>query len=257
MAIIGLTHPVTAQTSDQKSNLITISVQNVPMKEVFAMIEQQCDYSFIYRNDILDASHLVSLNVTKQTIENTLKILFAGTQNTWEISGHQIVIGKASATENGNKGKNTKLSRVTGTIRAANGELLIGATVWSKTRPTVGTASDINGKYLLDVYPDEVLEFSYVGYKSQDVPVSGRGIIDVELQPNDAILDAVEVVGYGVQKKSVSSDRSRPSKPGTSKPPLPTSPKVSSAASRVWYRYSVQASRDSTTPRYTYAVYRP
>lgn len=201
MAIIGLTHPVTAQTSDQKSNLITISVQNVPMKEVFAMIEQQCDYSFIYRNDILDASHLVSLNVTKQTIENTLKILFAGTQNTWEISGHQIVIGKASATENGNKGKNTKLSRVTGTIRAANGELLIGATVWSKTRPTVGTASDINGKYLLDVYPDEVLEFSYVGYKSQDVPVSGRGIIDVELQPNDAILDAVEVVGYGVQKK--------------------------------------------------------
>ena len=201
MTIIGLTHPVTAQTSDQKSNLITISVQNVPMKEVFAMIEQQCDYSFIYRNDILDASHLVSLNVTKQTIENTLKILFAGTQNTWEISGHQIVIGKASATENGNKEKNTKLSRVTGTIRAANGELLIGATVWSKTRPTVGTASDINGKYLLDVYPDEVLEFSYVGYKSQDVPVSGRGIIDVELQPNDAILDAVEVVGYGVQKK--------------------------------------------------------
>ena len=73
--------------------------------------------------------------------------------------------------------------------------------MWSKTRPTVGTASDINGKYLLDVYPDEVLEFSYVGYKSQDVPVSGRGIIDVELQPNDAILDAVEVVGYGVQKK--------------------------------------------------------
>ena len=201
MAIIGLTHPVTAQTSDQKSSLITISVQNVPMKEEFAMIEQQCDYSFIYRNDILDASHLVSLNVTKQTIENTLKILFAGTQNTWEISGHQIVIGKASATENGNKEKNTKLSRVTGTIRAANGELLIGATVWSKTRPTVGTASDINGKYLLDVYPDEVLEFSYVGYKSQDVPVSGRGIIDVELQPNDAILDAVEVVGYGVQKK--------------------------------------------------------
>ena len=201
MAIIGLTHPVTTQTSDQKSSLITISVQNVPMKEVFAMIEQQCDYSFIYRNDILDASHLVSLNVTKQTIENTLKILFAGTQNTWEISGHQIVIGKASATENGNKEKNTKLSRVTGTIRAANGELLIGATVWSKTRPTVGTASDINGKYLLDVYPDEVLEFSYVGYKSQDVPVSGRGIIDVELQPNDAILDAVEVVGYGVQKK--------------------------------------------------------
>lgn len=200
-AIIGIARPVTAQNTDQKNGLITISVQNVPMKEVFAMIEQQCDYSFIYRNDIIDASHLVSLNVTEQTIENTLKILFAGTPNTWKISGHQIVIGKAGKTEKNDNEKTPKLSRVTGTIRAENGELLIGATVWSKTRPTVGTASDINGKYLLDVYPDEVLEFSYVGYKSQDVPVSGRGIIDVELQQNDAILDAVEVVGYGVQKK--------------------------------------------------------
>lgn len=253
MAIIGLTHPVTAQTSDQKSSLITISVQNVPMKEVFAMIEQQCDYSFIYRNDILDASHLVSLNVTKQTIENTLKILFAGTQNTWEISGHQIVIGKASATENGNKEKNTKLSRVTGTIRAANGELLIGATVWSKTRPTVGTASDINGKYLLDVYPDEVLEFSYVGYKSQDVPVSGRGIIDVELQPNDAILDAVEVVGYGVQKKNqrhrIAADhQSRgPQNPRCQPHPRSHRPRLGSGIGTAYKRAGIRRRRDIHT----------
>ena len=201
MAIMGLTPPVTAQTSGQKSGLITLNVQNVPLKEVFTRIEQQCDYSFIYRNDILDASHLVSLNVSDQSLENTLKILFAGTSNTWEISGRQIVIGKASAAARDSGSATPELNRVTGTIRDANGELLIGVTVRSKTRPSIGTASDINGKYLLDVYPDEVLEFSYVGYKSQDVPVSGRGIIDVEMQQNDAILDAVEVVGYGVQKK--------------------------------------------------------
>lgn len=199
-ALVGIFFPATAQSSGQKSGLITLNVQNVPLKEVFARIEQQCDYSFIYRNDILDASHLVSLNVANQSLENTLKILFAGTPNTWEISGRQIVIGKASAATR-KASQDPKLNRVTGTIRDVNGELLIGVTVRSKTRPSIGTASDINGKYLLDVYPDEVLEFSYVGYKPLDVPVSGRGIIDVEMQQNDAILDAVEVVGYGVQKK--------------------------------------------------------
>lgn len=46
-----------------------------------------------------------------------------------------------------------------------------------------------------------MLEFSYVGYKSQDVSVAGQEIVDVVMLQNDAILDAVEVVGYGVQKK--------------------------------------------------------
>ena len=74
-------------------------------------------------------------------------------------------------------------------------------TVFVKERPNIGTATDINGNYLIDVSPDDVLEFSYVGYKTQDVAVAGRGQLDVVLEQNDAILDAVEVVGYGVQKK--------------------------------------------------------
>lgn len=88
-----------------------------------------------------------------------------------------------------------------GSVKDHSGEPLIGVTVFVKERPNIGTATDINGNYLIDVLPDDVLEFSYVGYKTQDVAVAGRGLLDVVLEQNDALLDAVEVVGYGVQKK--------------------------------------------------------
>ena len=140
----------------------------------------------------MDIHRKVTLKVTNQPISAVLKQLFAGTDNTWKLSGRQIVIGRsvtaAAATPR-------KITRITGVVRDQNNDPLIGVTIRIKARPNIGTATDIN------VYPDEVLEFSYVGYKSQDVSVAGQEIVDVVMLQNDAILDAVEVVGYGVQKK--------------------------------------------------------
>lgn len=146
----------------------------------------------------LDIHRKVTLKVTNQPISAVLKQLFAGTDNTWKLSGRQIVIGRSVATAAATP---RKITRITGVVRDQNNDPLIGVTIRIKARPNIGTATDINGKYLLDVYPDEVLEFSYVGYKSQDVSVAGQEIVDVVMLQNDAILDAVEVVGYGVQKK--------------------------------------------------------
>ena len=197
LAVTGFIRPVDAQTA-KAAKTITLDVQNRPIKEVFAQIERQSDYIFVYYDNILDIHRKVTLKVTNQPIPAVLKQLFAGTGNTWELSGRQIVIGRTAAPATGAP---RKIARITGVVRDPNNEPLIGVTIRVKARPSIGTATDINGKYLLDVYPDEVLEFSYVGYKPQDVSVAGREIVDVVLQQNDAILDAVEVVGYGVQKK--------------------------------------------------------
>lgn len=197
LATIGFIRPVSAQTAEA-AKTITLNVQNRPIKEVLTLIERQSDYIFVYYDNILDIHRKVTLKVTNQPISAVLKQLFAGTDNTWKLSGRQIVIGRsvtaAAATPR-------KITRITGVVRDQNNDPLIGVTIRIKARPNIGTATDINGKYLLDVYPDEVLEFSYVGYKSQDVSVAGQEIVDVVMLQNDAILDAVEVVGYGVQKK--------------------------------------------------------
>ena len=160
----------------QSGETITLNVQNRPIKEVLTLIERQSDYIFVYYDNILDIHRKVTLKVTNQPISAVLKQLFAGTDNTWKLSGRQIVIGRSVAAAAATP---RKITRITGVVRDQNNDPLIGVTIRIKARPNIGTATDINGKYLLDVYPDEVLEFSYVGYKSQDVSVAGQEIVDV------------------------------------------------------------------------------
>ncbi len=66
-----------------------------------------------------------------------------------------------------------------------------------------GTATDFDGYYSIDNVPaDAVLEFSFVGFSTQDVPVNGRTTIDVNLLADAQTLDEVVVIGYGTVKKS-------------------------------------------------------
>lgn len=89
---------------------------------------------------------------------------------------------------------------VRGTIRDTVGALP-GATV--KVKGTnIGTTTDLNGKYILDV-PDEnsILVFSMVGYSSREIAVRGKVVINVTLKAEND-LDEVVVVAFGSQKKS-------------------------------------------------------
>ena len=68
---------------------------------------------------------------------------------------------------------------------------------------TIGTTTDIDGKYTLKVPEGNVsLKFSFVGFKEQIVPVNGKQTLDVVMYEATESLDEVIVIGYGVQKKS-------------------------------------------------------
>lgn len=92
---------------------------------------------------------------------------------------------------------------VRGTITDATfNEPVIGATVTLQGSPDRGTVTDVDGNYLLSNVPSNgTLEFSYVGMKSQAIPVNGRTTINVVLSEDTELLDEVIVVGYGTQKK--------------------------------------------------------
>lgn len=91
---------------------------------------------------------------------------------------------------------------ITGTILTGDTkEPAIGATVYLKNS-TTGTVTDVNGKYSITVEGiGGVLEFSYIGYKKQEVAITGQQTIDIVLQPDTEVLEEVVVVGYGSQKK--------------------------------------------------------
>ena len=79
---------------------------------------------------------------------------------------------------------------------------LPGVTVTLKGT-TTGTVTDFDGNYQLNVEPDAVLVFSYIGMKSQEVAVEGRNQINVKMDADLFNVDEVVVVGYGVQKKAL------------------------------------------------------
>jgi hypothetical protein len=62
---------------------------------------------------------------------------------------------------------------------------------------TIGTVSDYEGKYSIEVEDDDVLVFSFIGYVTEKVPVSGKTTINMELMPDIIQLQEIVTVGYG------------------------------------------------------------
>lgn len=88
---------------------------------------------------------------------------------------------------------------VSGTVVDDSGEPVVGATVIVKGT-TNGTITDIDGQYSIsNVGSDDVLVFSFVGYKSVETALNGRSIVDVSLELDLEQLEEVVVVGYGAQ----------------------------------------------------------
>jgi len=79
---------------------------------------------------------------------------------------------------------------------------LPGVSVVVKSNPTQGVATDINGKFSLRVSDNDVLVFTFIGMKTQEVSVKGKTSITVELESASEALDEVMVVAYGTAKKS-------------------------------------------------------
>lgn len=91
--------------------------------------------------------------------------------------------------------------KIGGTVTAEDNSPLPGVNVFI-TGTTQGTITDAEGKYSINVSePSASLTFSFVGYKQVIQPVSGRPIIDVQMEPETRVLDDVVVIGYGAVKK--------------------------------------------------------
>lgn len=93
------------------------------------------------------------------------------------------------------------LRPISGTITDETGAPMPGATVRVKGT-NIGTVTDLDGKFTIEVEENSILQISYVGYILQEIPASGNSTIEVQLVPDSTQLDELVVVGYGTQKRS-------------------------------------------------------
>lgn len=86
-------------------------------------------------------------------------------------------------------------------VSAGDNEILIGVNVTVKGT-SLGTVTDIDGMYEISAGAKDTLQFSYIGFATQEILVGNRNTIDVIMDTDANLLDAVVVVGYGSVKKS-------------------------------------------------------
>ena len=94
---------------------------------------------------------------------------------------------------------NSNTTTITGTVVDENGEPVIGASI-AEIGTIRATATDIDGHFSLKVGPKAKLQISYVGYKTVKVDASNG--MRIQMENDNALLDEVVVVGYGVQRKA-------------------------------------------------------
>ncbi len=140
-----------------------------------------------------------------------------------------VLAEKAFATLATNEILQKKVFTVTGLITDQNGDPVIGVTVLVKGT-TNGVITDLDGKYSIKATEGAVLQFSYIGYTTQEKKIEGK-TLNVRMVEDAKVLEDVVVVGFGRQKKASVVGSISAIKPEAFK--LPTSSLSSSLAGRI------------------------
>ncbi len=190
---------IAEQRSVESKNL-SLDIKDEQLGEVMEQIQKLSGYVFIYSNDEIDASTKVSLYVKKEKLETTLGKLFDPLGIAFRLMKNKIILTVDKKTSHVQTTKPDYL--VSGSVKDERGDALPGVTVLVKGT-SLGTSTDANGRYTISISDttDVVLTFSFIGYKTIDVPVNGQTIIDISLEPSIESLAEVVVVGYATQKK--------------------------------------------------------
>ena len=138
-----------------------------------------------------------SLKMGSMLLTSGMLMFSAPFSTAWAADNTETVIKEATM-----QGKTTPKKRtITGVITdAIDGTPVIGATIKIKGQAT-GTISGMDGDFSLSVTSKDVLQISYVGYKTKEVPVEDLGILNIKLETENELLSEVVVVGAGTQKK--------------------------------------------------------
>lgn len=194
-----------ASNSYSQITRLSMDLREVAVGEVLTNIEDQSEFYFLYSNKLVDVKRKVSFHVKNKPVKNILDHLFADTDVRYVIFDRQIILSPEEMLKKTFEQQNALLQEivVTGKVTDEDGNSLPGVNIAVKGTLT-GTISDANGNYRIEIYDSNTtLAFSFIGYRSQDVEISGRSVINIILIEEAIGMDQVVVVGYGTQKKSL------------------------------------------------------
>lgn len=186
-------------TGYSQSAHVKVSTNTLSISELLSQIEKQTDYLFVYNKKNLDLGRIVNIQSEAGNVANVLKEAFDGTGITFIMEGKNIVLTKES------QPAATQQERITikGIVTDQAGEPIIGANILEQGTVN-GTITDLDGNFTLDCAANAVLIVSYIGYKSEQIPVNRKRDFTIKLIDESLTLDNVVVTALGILKKEAS-----------------------------------------------------
>lgn len=196
------------QVSADGFSQITLNEKNASLEQVFESIESQSDYVFFLRDHDLK-NQIVNLQVNNVSIEAALSACFKDLAINYKIIDKTVVVKRAAKIDGGKSSTVSLVQHgqnfdVRGKVSDKNGNGLSGVSIRIKGS-NIGTTTDANGLYVITVSDgSSSLLFSYLGFISREIAVSGQRIVNVEMSEESTGLSEVIVTALGIKREAKS-----------------------------------------------------
>ena len=170
---------VFATEATSQTTRVSIVAKNISTQELMQEIEKQTDYLFVYNKNEVNLNRKVTIQATNQTVIEVLNKAFSQTDIAFAMEGSNIMLMKKESKET-SPSIQQKGRTINGVVTDEKGETIIGANV-SVKGTTIGTITDIDGKFTLDIPEGAKLQVSYIGYLTQDITVGNNTSLNIKL----------------------------------------------------------------------------
>ncbi|MFC5682388.1 SusC/RagA family TonB-linked outer membrane protein [Flavobacterium sp. MAHUQ-51] len=182
---------------------VNVNIKNEPISSVFKKISKQTKLEFFYSETVFDSSKKVSVSANNIEAMSLIGQIIGNKYKAELVDKNRILIVLNNSTTNAISkptAKSVVAAKVTGVVKNAKGEALIGATVWCRgTR--FGSITDAEGKFEVEAKKGDVLVIDYVGYERKEITITDESkYLEVVMVFAVSKLDEVKVVSTGYQK---------------------------------------------------------
>jgi len=199
VSLIVFSLQVSARSSAQQ---VTLSATNAPLQKIFKDIRKQTGYQFFYRDEWLQRTSKVDIVLKGVPLESALDSCLKGQGLGYAIVGKTIFIRQKPESAPTAPAATVLPEKVTGRVTDPTGKPLSGASV-KNLNTGKGMATNAEGAFSIDAGENDVIEVSFVGYKTKQFRIkSTKEALRLILEQDVADLADAVIIGYGSVKKT-------------------------------------------------------
>ena len=177
---------------------LTLSTPRTTLGTVIKQIQSQSKYQFFY-NDKLSTVTVEPLKVKDASLEQVLNTLLKNKDISYKIEENIIYLSEKENSDSQQQ-QSGKERTITGQVVDAKGEPLIGVSILVKGT-TDGAITDLDGNYkIMTKSNNPVIVYSYIGYKTQEIPLKVQTTINITMMDDTQVIDEVVVTALGIKR---------------------------------------------------------